>query len=385
MTHISVQTHRPYLVHLSDGCVINPVPLSQILSPHITKGRRVFVLTDANVGPLYLPAFEQALARLGVQAHPYVMTPGESSKNPTQLIAVLEALSQAGFTRRDLLVALGGGVVGDLGGLAASLYCRGIDYVMIPTTLLAMVDSSIGGKTAVNLSTGKNLMGSFYQPRAVIVDPEVLQTLNDVERQSGWGEVLKYGFLVPSILESIERVLARFGADRRIALPTTDIIYACIDCKRRIVEHDEKESGERKLLNLGHTLGHAIEYLLNYTLPHGHAVMLGLGLLMKGLVRMERLSPCRYDLLLEFLEVLHMPTNLREVPKGDTLTAQAICEVVRRDKKGTGDTIDLVIPLQTGECTVETWTWTELDTLIALALGEGGSTATCLNATPTCS
>jgi 3-dehydroquinate synthase len=241
--------------------------------------RRVVIVTDATVAGLHLGRLTAALDRVGVAHDRIVLPPGEGTKDFAHLQLLIDALLDRRIERRTMLVALGGGVIGDLTGVAAALVLRGIDFVQIPTTLLAQVDSSVGGKTGINTHHGKNLVGAFHQPRLVLADTSVLDTLPRRELLAGYAEVVKYGLLGdPAFFDWLEAngtaVLDRDGAERRHA-----VAHAC-RMKARIVAADEQETGERALLNLGHTFGHAFESELGYgpEMLHGEAVAIGMAM-----------------------------------------------------------------------------------------------------------
>lgn len=225
-------------------------------------GRKILIVTDDNVKSLYLSSFKNILQ--GEEVFVYALESGEKSKTPENLIKIVEFMAENGFTRKDTVITLGGGVVGDIGALAASVYMRGVTLIAVPTTLLSMVDSSVGGKTAVDLKQGKNLLGTFYQPDAVYIDTACVKTLPQREIICGMGEIIKYALLDCRISESdLENV-------------SDELIYKCLSIKKEIVESDERESGKRMLLNLGHTAGHAAESLSGYELSHGESVLIGL-------------------------------------------------------------------------------------------------------------
>lgn len=261
MRILSVHASKTYPIYIGDlldefGALVSYL-----------KGDKVAVITDTNVAPLYLQAVQKLLA--GKQVLPLVVAAGEQSKSLGQYGLLLNTLAQKGFGRKDGIVALGGGVVGDLAAFVASTYMRGIRLVAVPTSLLAMVDSSIGGKTAINLDSGKNLCGTFYQPDAVFVATKCLQTLPPREQQSGWGEIIKYSFLSDTI------TMSDLQGD-----VTPQLIAKCLQIKAEIVQADEHENGERKLLNLGHTFGHIIERNSNFALSHGECVVKGMAVIL---------------------------------------------------------------------------------------------------------
>ena len=242
--------------------------IAKYLNKVAPKCTKVVVITDNNVFLYYEADVVASLERAGIIVKTFVMEAGEKNKNIDTYTAMINFVADAKMSREDVIIALGGGVVGDLAGFVAATYMRGIKVIQMPTTLLACIDSSIGGKTGFDLPQGKNLIGAFHQPSAVLIDLETLKTLPKEELQNGLGEGIKYAFLIGNgMLE-----LLKEGLDDGNLL---DFVTRCVDYKLDIVNRDEKESGLRKLLNLGHTLGHAIEKESNYTIPHGLAVTKG--------------------------------------------------------------------------------------------------------------
>ena len=237
-------------------------------------GEKIFIITDENVDKYYGDKVKDELDKAGYKTRKMVLTPGEETKSFSTLPSIYNELLDFKLTRKELIITLGGGVIGDLGGFAASTFLRGVSFVQIPTSLLAQVDSSVGGKVAVDLEKGKNLVGSFYQPKAVFIDPDVLNTLPEKFYKDGMAEVIKYGcikdidfFYMLKSLKSREEVMNNIE----------DILYKCCYIKKSVVERDEKDLGERMLLNFGHTLGHAIEKYYNFTgYSHGEAVAIGM-------------------------------------------------------------------------------------------------------------
>lgn len=309
-----------------------------------TRGS-VLVLTDANVGPLH----RAALTGLG-QAPTCTVEPGEGSKTFATLERVLGEMAEAGLDRGSTLVALGGGVVGDLGGLAASLYMRGIAVVQCPTSLLAQVDSSVGGKTAVNLGAGRNLAGTFHAPRAVLADSTTLATLPDAELRAGLGEVVKTALVDPAgeLLGLLEESAAALLARDPGVLE--DVIRRCVAVKAAIVAADEREAGPRRALNLGHTFAHAIEAAGGYAVPHGLAVAVGLGLALETARRTGHLAdPALPDRVARLLGRLGLPRTPGELPGGSGPDADALLGAMRLDKKGQGGVPRLVLPRGVGD------------------------------------
>lgn len=246
---------------------------------NIFKGNKVSIITDDNLKDIYGDFVKKNIEAEGFLVDIISIKPGEKSKSFSTLPYIYNKLLDFNLTRSDLIVALGGGVVGDIAGFVASTFLRGISFVQIPTSLLAQVDSSVGGKVAVDLDRGKNLIGSFYHPKLVLIDPNMLGTLPEKYFNEGLGEVIKYGCIKSKKL--FER-LESFENKEDLKENIGDIIYECCNIKREVVEGDEKDLGERMILNFGHTLGHAIEQIYNYeTYSHGEAVAMGMNMISK--------------------------------------------------------------------------------------------------------
>ena len=322
---IHVATRQPYEVVAGAGV------LSE-LEPELARAAPAAVVCDATVEKLHA-------ARLGTRARlpRLAVPPGESSKTLEMLEHVLEFLVAAGLDRRSTLIVLGGGVIGDLGGLAAALFMRGIELVQCPTTLLAQVDSSVGGKTAVNLPAGKNLAGAFHQPKIVLADTETLATLPDEELRSGLGEVVKSALIGDGeLLALLEREAATLLARDPDLLG--EIVARCVRVKAAIVARDEDERGERKLLNLGHTFAHAIEHAAGFgRIPHGIAVGVGLVLALRASERAGLLAePELVARITALLDALAMPRDLAGLRAryGMRLQRDELLRGMRHDKKG---------------------------------------------------
>lgn len=242
----------------------------------VSNAKKICIISETNVFPIYGERVKSSLVNAGYEAYEYIFEAGESSKKASTVISMVEFMAEKEFTRGDLVVALGGGVTGDMAGFAAAIFLRGIDFVQIPTSLLAQVDSSVGGKTAVDLPQGKNLCGAFHQPILVLIDPNTLDTLSPHFFSDGLAEAIKMGCIKSaSLFEKIENQNPREIID--------EIIYECDMLKAGVVERDEKEHGERALLNFGHTPGHAIEKLHNFEgVSHGEAVGIGMVMISKA-------------------------------------------------------------------------------------------------------
>jgi 3-dehydroquinate synthase len=331
---------RAYEVHVSRGLLDRAGALIAPFAPR----RRVAVVTDETVAALHLPRLAASLETAGLSLAPVVLPPGEGTKSFTWLERLSDALLAQQLDRGDLVVAFGGGVVGDLTGFAAAIYKRGIDFVQIPTTLLAQVDSSVGGKTAIDTPRGKNLIGAFHQPRLVLADLDVLGTLSDRELRCGHAEVLKHGLLgdaeffawletaTPAVLAREPAALAR--AVRR-----------SVEMKAAIVAEDEREAGVRALLNLGHTFGHAFEAEVgfeNAALLHGEAVGLGLCLAFRFSAALGHCSDMDAARAAAAVAAAGLPTRLADIP-GHPFSAERLLDHMRQDKKASGGDLTFVL------------------------------------------
>ena len=319
----------------------------------VVRGDRVMIVTDETVAPLYLARAEESFRAAGFKTAAFVFPAGEDAKSLATVERALDAADREGLTRVDFFAALGGGVVGDLTGLAAALYLRGVDFVQIPTTLLAMADASVGGKTAVNLKGGKNLCGVFHQPRLVLCDPDTLKTLPPAIYAEGMAEVIKHGALGGGGL--LDRL--RAGED------PASLIAENIRIKADIVSRDERESGLRKLLNLGHTFGHGVEKLTGFRIYHGEGVSVGL---MIAAFSAERAGLCEKGVYAELREMLlaaHLPVTT-------PFTAAQVAAAAMNDKKRSGDTLTLVLPVRRGECRLHPIPAAALEGFIACCDGE---------------
>lgn len=299
-----------------------------------SKGGKAMVITDSNVAPLYLGTVAESLRGAGLQVRSVTMPAGEKSKSFSSLPRLYSLALDFGLTRSDVVVTLGGGVVGDLGGFMAATYMRGVRFVQIPTSLLAQVDSSVGGKVGVDLPEGKNLAGAFHQPACVLIDPDVLDTLPPYYVADGMGEVIKYGCIKDrALFETLEEIN---GDKERLFEHIEQIIYTCVDIKRLVVEHDERESGERKLLNFGHTYGHALEKIRHYELSHGAAVA-------AGMEHITRISESRGQTVPGCAERIGRVCRAFGLDLQARADIDEIVAAVRNDKKSSGEGLDVVL------------------------------------------
>lgn len=334
MHRITVNTQTPYEIRIGRGILPRTGAFCREL--HGPQPCRCAVITDDTVAALHLPALLASLKAAGIPAETFRFPPGENSKTLATYGEIVEFLARNRFTRSDWIIALGGGIPGDVAGFAAATYLRGIRLIQIPTTLLAALDSSVGGKTAVNLEAGKNLCGAFHQPSCVLCDPDTLTTLPDGIFTAGAAECVKYGVIADAEL---------FAALETGALRNEleSVIARCVAIKAEIVAADEFDTGRRLLLNFGHTLGHAIEKRSNFTIPHGNAVAIGMMLAAKAAAA-HRFAPAELpERLGALLTRLRLPTE-SPVPIRELMPAAAA------DKKRFGDTIKFVLPKRIGEC-----------------------------------
>ena len=301
----------------------------------LVKGENVLVVTDDNVARFYLAKVKKSLEEKGFNVFDTVVTSGEASKTPATYLSLVNELAKHGFLRDDTVVALGGGVVGDMAGFAAATYMRGINLVQVPTSLLAMIDSAIGGKVGVDLPEGKNLLGAFYQPKLVFVDVDTLKTLPSAEWQNGLGEGLKYALLAGGRTFEI--------MDGDVKSNIEEFVRLCAQYKAKIVEADEKESGLRRLLNLGHTIGHAIEKKSAYTVSHGKAVKYGLAFILRASSKLGADADATEKaekLLVKY--GADCPYDIKE-----------LLPLVKNDKKAESDSINAVFVKSIGDCYVK--------------------------------
>ncbi|MDE2182173.1 MAG: 3-dehydroquinate synthase [Alphaproteobacteria bacterium] len=330
--------NRSYSIHVGPGLLAD---VGRLLKP-LAHGP-VPVVTDANVAPLYLDRVISALRAHGIDSCPIELDAGEGTKSFRHLEKLTSALLASGVGRDGLIVALGGGVIGDLTGFAAGILKRGIDFAQVPTTLQAQVDSSVGGKTAINVAEGKNLIGVFHQPRIVLADTEVLTTLPAREQRAGYGEVVKYGVLGDRAFFEWLEANGNKALDGDPAA-MAQAVATCCRMKAAIVARDERESGERALLNLGHTFGHALEAATGYSdrLLHGEGVAIGMALAFRLSVKLGLCPGQDAERFIRHLKAVGLPTEISDIPGGRP-TAQELVEHIGHDKKAKGGTAVFVL------------------------------------------
>lgn len=319
----------------------------------ITSAKRLLIISDSNVFPLYGEAVKSSLEANGFEVFSFVFKAGEASKTLDTVSDMIKALCEAQLSRGDLVVALGGGVTGDMAGFASAIYLRGIDFVQIPTSLLSQVDSSVGGKTGCDLSFGKNLVGAFHNPRLVLIDPDTVSTLPDRYKKDGMGEIIKCGCIRSAALfEKLENC-------ENFDSIMTDAIYECVDIKRVVVENDFTEKGERMLLNFGHTLAHAVEKYQNFTgLAHGEAVGVGMVDITRASERVGETEKGTAERIAKLLERFGLPTSC-DIP------IEELTEIMLHDKKRRGKSLNLVLLRRIGDSFVMPYPTDKLTTFFS--------------------
>lgn len=338
---------KTYEIHIADGLLFHA---GEYIKPFINDDSKVAIISDENVWGKYGGILQQSLNEQGIAVEKYLIKPGEESKNIKVLAEIYDWLGEGGrINRNSLLVAFGGGVVGDITGLAAATWMRGIRYIQIPTTLLAQVDSSIGGKTAIDTKMGKNLVGAFHQPKLVLIDPSVLSTLPDREFRSGMAEVIKYGVIASKDL--FAKLLKK-----NVKEHLEDVIYECCSIKKSVVAEDEFDVGKRAILNFGHTFGHAIEAKYGFKeFTHGEAV--AQGMLLVSLVGLK-LGITKED----------VPVAIEEICRKYELPlprdGASLIEYIKSDKKALTDSVNLVIPVNIGEVIVKPYKYEKIAELL---------------------
>ena len=332
MRTVHVSTGKPYDIYIERGAI----DLAGETAKRLSSAKKVTVISDTNVAPLYLGKIEKSLKDSGFEVFSHIFKAGESSKTLDTISEIYTDLSSFGMTRKDIIVALGGGVCGDMAGFAAATYLRGIDFIQVPTSLLAQVDSSVGGKTGVDLPAGKNLVGAFHQPLAVLIDPDALATLPDKFVRDGMGEAIKYGCIKDSaFFEGLETENALDNIE--------DVIEICVSIKRDVVSRDEREAGERMLLNFGHTLGHSIEKLRGFSgITHGMAVAVGMVMIAQAGEKQGITEPGTADRIAALCRKYGLPTT-------ESLSFKQIADSARSDKKTAGGAVNLVLLKKIGE------------------------------------
>lgn len=335
MKTVKISVSKEYEVLIGAGLLDSCGQLCRAVLP---KCEKAAIISDDNVAPLYLEKVKTQLESAGFETVSFVFPHGEASKNADTYVKILNFLAENAITRSDALIALGGGVVGDITGFAAATYLRGIGFVQIPTSLLAMVDSSVGGKTAIDLAAGKNLAGAFCQPELVICDLDTLSTLTPAFFIDGCAEVIKYGVLKDAELFAH---LEEKGPD----FEREYVISRCVELKRDYVTADEFDTGERMMLNLGHTVGHAIEKCSRYAIPHGSAVAMGMAIVARACAAQGICSEGCATRLISTLEKFSLPVI-------SPYSVEELIAPMLSDKKRSGSQVKLIVAHDIGRCAI---------------------------------
>lgn len=334
MNTIHVTASKNYDVIIGSG-------LLQALGSYaatIKKVKKVCIVSETNVWPLYGQQAKQSLSDAGFEVIEYVFRAGEQFKNAAVYLDLLYFLADNQITRTDLIVALGGGVVGDMAGFAAATYMRGVPFIQVPTTLLAAVDSSVGGKTAIDLPVGKNLVGAFYQPNLVLCDIDCLGTLPEEVLRDGCAEVIKYSVLYdPALFAHLSEKGMDF--DREM------VISRCVELKRNVVAEDEFDTGSRMKLNLGHTIGHGVEVQSHFEISHGRGAAIGMAIVSRAGVAYGICDAVTRDAILSILERFRLPVTCE-------FSAESLYRSALSDKKRSGGVVNLIVPERIGSCRI---------------------------------
>lgn len=351
MKRIQVTASKNYEVLVGNG-------LLQDLGKYVkslTNAGKVAIISDSHVWPIYGQLAAKSLEDAGFDGTvSYVFPAGEESKNGETYLSLLNFLAAEKLTRSDCIIALGGGVVGDMTGFVAATYLRGINYIQVPTTVLAAVDSSVGGKTAIDLPTGKNLVGAFYQPKLVLCDIDTLDTLPEDIFRDGCAEIIKYGVLYdPQLFAHLQEKALDFDRET--------VIARCVELKRDVVAADEFDRGERQKLNFGHTIGHSVEANSQFTISHGKAVAIGMAIVSRCAAKQ---NICTAETVAAIENILHSFS----LPTTSTDSADVIFKGALSDKKRFGSKVNLIVPVEIGNCIIHTVTTDELKTFIEAGL-----------------
>ena len=347
MNTIHVEASKNYDVLVGNDLLQNVDTYLLSVLKHTCK---LAIISDSNVWALYGSTVTKKISGAGFDVIEFAFPAGESSKTADTYLKIINFLAENHISRSDAIIALGGGVTGDMTGFAAATFLRGIKFIQIPTSLLAMVDSSVGGKTAIDLATGKNLVGAFYQPELVICDLNMLNTLPEPVFIDGCAEVIKYGVLYDAELYNH---LDTFGLhfDREY------VISRCIALKRDVVCQDEFDTGARQKLNLGHTIGHGIEAQSNYSISHGQAVAIGMAIVSKAGAKLGYCDKNTARSIAEILKKFHLPTTTH-------YSSEQLYNTALSDKKRNGNTVNLIVPQKIGSCMIVATPTNQLESFI---------------------
>lgn len=344
MMTVNVRASKEYNVEIGDGIISRLGELTKAVCP---KAIKTLIVSETNVAALYLDSVKAQLEGAGLEVTAYVFEAGEKSKNINEIAGMWNKMAEAGFTRTDIVVGLGGGVTTDMAGFAAATFLRGIDVIQVPTSLLAMVDASVGGKTGIDIPMGKNQVGAFWQPSLVLEDTSFLETLPDDVFTEGMGEVTKYAFIMDEkLLDLLEK---QNGNIRDDAAVLENVIGMCVSDKAEIINEDETDNGRRQILNFGHTAGHVIERDSGFTKPHGICVAKGMGIFMDACVKEGTLSAEDAKRMKDLLAMYKLPAS-------DEITAEDIVKGAMNDKKKRGNTLSVILVNKIGKAEIKKMT-----------------------------
>lgn len=350
MKTITVKASRNYEVKIGT----NLLPSLGAETAALCKVGTAAIISDSNVWPIYGETAVKSLENSGFRVIHYVFPAGEASKCGSTYLSILNFLAQNQVTRSDCVIALGGGVVGDMAGFVAATFLRGIAYIQVPTTVLSAVDSSVGGKTAIDLDAGKNLAGAFYQPRLVLCDIDTLNSLPLDVFRDGCAEVIKYGVLYdPELFDHLAENTLNFDRER--------VVARCVELKRDVVMDDEFDTGARQKLNLGHTIGHGVEARSHFTVSHGKAVAIGMVIVSRAA---EKYGICSREIRERIEEII----RAFGLPYSTQRSAQELYESALSDKKRAGGTVTLIVPERIGSCILRPTPVQELKSFIEAGL-----------------
>ena len=349
MDRINIQASSDYDVLIGTGLIDT---CGTHIRECLIRAQKALIVTDSNVAPLYLGRVRSSLEREGFSVSEYVFEAGEEKKNIDSIAGMWAVMAEEEFTRTDIVVSLGGGVATDMGGFAAATFLRGIKVVQIPTSLLAMADAALGGKTGIDLPQGKNLAGAFHQPSMVIEDTDCLSTLPSEVFTEGMAEVIKYAFIMDKDLYEVLSKIASEG--RAMSLQEdidtlTKILISCVKDKAEVITEDEKDNGRRQILNFGHTAGHVIERDSGFTKPHGICVAKGMGIFMDACVKEGTLSVEDAKRMKDLLAMYKLPAS-------DEITAEDIVKGAMNDKKKRGNTLSVILVNKIGKAEIKKMT-----------------------------
>ena len=344
MMTVKVRASKEYNVEIGDGIISRLGEMTKAVCP---KAIKALIVSEANVAALYLDTVKAQLEGAGLEVATYVFEAGEKNKNINEIAGMWNKMAEAGFTRTDIVVGLGGGVTTDMAGFAAATFLRGIDVIQVPTSLLAMVDASVGGKTGIDIPMGKNQVGAFWQPSLVLEDTSFLKTLPDDVFTEGMGEVTKYAFIMDEkLMDLLEK---QNGNIRDDAAVLENVIGMCVSDKAEIINEDETDNGRRQILNFGHTAGHVIERDSGFTKPHGICVAKGMGIFMDACVKAGTLSAEDAKRMKDLLAMYKLPAS-------DEITAEDIVKGAMNDKKKRGNTLSVILVNKIGKAEIKKMT-----------------------------